>query len=115
MVWLERYFNMFGDRAPNREETFLMIMAKSEVYNQYRNEMFRIDQKPVDEAIFVSIWNNLFPRYVNRPWCDIPGKCDTCYQIDNMRRQCQNEAKLLMLKKAHHMHRGGLFMLERLE
>jgi hypothetical protein len=42
------------------------------------------------------------------------GKCDTCFAIDDMRRTCQDETTLCKLRDAHHLHRGGLFMLERL-
>jgi hypothetical protein len=41
-------------------------------------------------------------------------KCDICGEIDRQRRCCEDEKTLEQLKKAHYMHRGGLFMLERL-
>lgn len=114
-VWLQRYFVKFGDRAPNRLETDLLIMAKRNVYDQYCREMTKLNQKCISKSVFITLWNSVFPRYINRPWCDIPGKCQTCFEIDWLRRTCQDDATLEQLKRAHHMHRGGLFMLERLE
>ena len=42
------------------------------------------------------------------------GKCATCYEIDKIRR-C-NEGRMIqeMCKKAHAIHRGGMFMKERM-
>lgn len=115
IVWFQRYFAKFGDKAPNRKETDLIIMAKKNVFQQYCAEMQRINEKAIGLSTFITIWNTVFPRFINRPWCDVPGKCDTCGEIDRLRRDCQDEETLEQLKRAHHMHRGGLFMLERLE
>lgn len=73
-IWLKRYFDKFGDCIPNRMETALIIIAKKDIYYQYSNEMYRVLQKPVDYGTFNSIWNVQYPRHVNRPWCNIPGK-----------------------------------------
>ena len=62
---------------------------------------------------FTQLWNILFPRSRLRSWIDIPGKCDTCLEIDRLRRESKDRNIQLALKKAHHLHRGGLFMLER--
>lgn len=43
------------------------------------------------------------------------GKCDTCYEIDKMRRTSNCAETQKQLKVAHHLHRGGLFNLERLK
>lgn len=62
---------------------------------------------------FYEIWNSLFPLCVNRPWCDIPGKCDVCCHIDRLRRTTNSDSVLLACKKAHLLHRGGMFNQER--
>jgi hypothetical protein len=111
-----------------------MIMAKKNVFQQYEKEIKNINRTPVSLSTFITTWNAIFPRCVNRPWCDIPGsiyftlfgsitlktltllgKCDICGEIDRQRRTCEDENTLEQLKRAHHMHRGGLFMRERLE
>jgi hypothetical protein len=42
------------------------------------------------------------------------GTCDTCYEIDTLRRSSPDSETQEQLKRAHHLHRGGLFNLERL-
>mmetsp|Transcript_3798 Transcript_3798/g.5359 ORF Transcript_3798/g.5359 Transcript_3798/m.5359 type:complete len:878 (-) Transcript_3798:1152-3785(-) len=114
IVWFQTYFNKFGDRAPNRYETYLLITAKRNVYHQYVEQFNRQCRAIVTESVFSNLWNTIFPRYINRPWCDIPGKCDCCYEIDTQRRSAQDFETQEQLKVAHHLHRGGMFNLERL-
>ena len=45
---------------------------------------------------------------------DTTGTCDTCYEIDTLRRSSPDSETQEQLKRAHHLHRGGLFNLERL-
>jgi hypothetical protein len=46
--------------------------------------------------------------------CFRTGTCDTCYEIDTLRRSSPDLETQEQLKRAHHLHRGGLFNLERL-
>lgn len=73
IVWFKKYFDKFGDRAPNRFETYLIITARRVVYHQYVDEFTRSHRQFVQESVFTNIWNAVFPRYIDRPWCDIPG------------------------------------------
>jgi hypothetical protein len=77
IVWFERYFVKFGDKAANHDETNLIIMAKRNVYQKYTKEMSKINETVVTISTFTNIWNTIFPRYTNRPWCDVPGKTNT--------------------------------------
>lgn len=76
-VWLERYFDNFGDKIPNRQETHLLIIAKKDVYRQYVAAMSNAQRPTIDHSTFNNLWNTLFPFCINRPWCDIPGTTDT--------------------------------------
>lgn len=113
--WIERYVDTYGDKAPDKDEWKLQIIQRRDLYKQYKKDMESSSppQKIVSEARFNTIWQVLFPTCTNRPWCDIPGKCDTCYNIDKMRRESEDKVVQNALKEAHHLHRGGLFMLER--
>jgi hypothetical protein len=116
-LWLEEYFDTYGDQAPNKNETHLLIMQKKCLYQSY-NHQFQNSSPPravVTESKFIELWNVLFPTCINRSWCDIPGKCDTCYEIDRMRRSSEEKVVQEKLREAHHLHRGGMFMLERNE
>lgn len=62
---------------------------------------------------FGQLWNALFPKSLIRKQKDIPGTCNTCYLIDEGRKTAEDAAVLTMFQKAHVLHRGGCFMLER--
>lgn len=66
-LWINRYFEKFGDSAPNRNETYLIITVKLNVYYQYKSETDKIGMKTTDESTFISIWNALYPRFINSP------------------------------------------------
>lgn len=74
IIWLQDHFSKFGDRAPNRYETYLIITARRNIYKDYVAEFKRRNQPYVQESVFSNLWVTIFPRYINRPWCDIPGK-----------------------------------------
>ena len=40
-IWLLNYFEKYGDKSPNGEETKLHLMKKNDVYFKYVNESFR--------------------------------------------------------------------------
>jgi len=116
-IWLENYFEKYGDKAPNRDETHLLIMQKNDLFKSYIHEFSNSNppRSVVSESKFIELWNVLYPTCVSRPWCDIPGKCDICYEIDRLRRSSEESIVQEKLKEAHHLHRGGMFMLERNE
>lgn len=72
-------------------------------------------RQTVSNNRFNKLWEVLFPKCRSRPWCDIPGKCNLCYEIDRQRHTEEDSIVQDMLKKAHLLHRGGMFMLERNE
>jgi hypothetical protein len=116
-VWLGEYFRKYGDCAPNRDEVHLLIMQKKELYDQYVNE-FKAAKRSEDiigYTRFIELWNVLYPRAINRPWCSIPGKCNVCGEIDRKRREASESYVQECLRDAHHVHRGGMIMLERQE
>ena len=121
MLWLENHFDKYGDKSPNKDETHLLAMTKEEVYKKYQLESSKINEHcdmggPVQYDTFTKIWAVVFPHCFSRPWCNIPGKCDSCYEIDRKRREPNLSAKEeKYLKIAHSLHRGGLFMPERNE
>ena len=70
-------------------------------------------EKTIKLNRFYELWSSLFPLCVNRPWCDIPGKCKVCCKIDTLRRTTDSDLVLLACKRAHLLHRGGMFNQER--
>jgi hypothetical protein len=116
-IWLENYFTTYGDQSPNSDETKLLVMQKKDVYDKYKHDMEASNppRQLVSNSRFNELWRVLFPTCRSRPWCDVPGKCSTCFEIDKQRHSEHDTVIQEHLKMAHTLHRGGLFMLERNE
>jgi hypothetical protein len=112
-IWLEQHFDMYGDKAPNKDEVHLSVTSKGALYKDYEQFMQSSQLEKVTYTAFVNIWNALFPNVKQRPWVDVPGKCSTCYLIDRMRKTSEDREVQYHLGLAHSLHRGGFFMLER--
>lgn len=112
-LWLKEHFDLYGDKAPNRDETHLCIITKLSVYEQYKQEMIAINSEYCNENNFNELWNAIFPTCIPRQYVDIPGKCETCAYIDQKRRVSASAQVQEHLKQAFVLHRGGMFMSER--
>jgi len=117
-VWMEDYFKTFGDHQPNSEFNKLSVLTKRDVYDTYKQE-FAIKHSParpvVGYSTFTELWNVMFPYVTIRPFVDVPGKCDICFEIDRLRRSSGDRVLQDAARKAHQLHRGGFFMPERLK
>ena len=111
--WLKNYFDVYGDDSPNSEETLVQVMLKGDHYRHYVKDMATAGREVVGEPRFGELWNVLFPYCQRRSYCDQPGKCNVCYEIDKQRRTTTDRHHARMLKDAHLLHRGGMFMQER--
>ena len=109
--WLKNYFDVYGDDSPNSVDTLVQVMLKGDLYKHYVKDM--ATRPTVGEPRFGELWNVLFPYCQRRSYCDQPGKCAVCYEIDKQRRCTTDRHHAKMLKDAHLLHRGGMFMLER--
>ena len=109
--WMRRFFEVQGDHCPDSGDIKLQVMLKSDVYKKYCNEM--TGRRVVVQSKFSELWNTLFPYVRRRTFCDIPGKCDICYEIDRQRRKEHDTHTAKMLQEAHLMHRGGMFHIQR--
>lgn len=112
LAWLDTYTSHYGDVSPNSTMVKMNINFKKECYEQYKRET-KEHGKFVSYSRFCELWNVLFPNCLNRPWCNIPGKCETCYQIDKGRRDSTSLKEQKYYQQCHAIHRGGLFNLER--
>jgi hypothetical protein len=103
-----------GDVSPNSDFTKVDVTCKKELYNKYVKDTAN-HGKPVTMSRFYELWSTLFPWSINRPWCNIPGKCDPCYEIQRgaLESRFQDSYTQELFKKCHAIHRGGMFNLER--
>ncbi len=118
VVWIQEYFKLYGNHSPNDVGCSVGVMKKNTVYQKYVAHMTKtseIHRPYVSEPKFCNLWSHLFPNCCSRPWCAETGKCRTCQFIDENIRRTDDPAVLMKLKEAHQLHRGGLFMLERVE
>jgi len=129
IAWLQKYFESTGDVSPNSDFIKIDIDLKKKLFAQYVSETNlagpsydpRSGKKTKNVSVsysrFCELWCVLFPYCVNRPWCNVPGKCDTCYEIQKSRvdPNFRDHYSQTMFQKLHAIHRGGLFNLERAE
>jgi hypothetical protein len=119
MVWLEKYVSTYGDKEPDDEEGVqLSSPQKKMVYKEYANYFTTTCSPPrpiVGYKLFIDLWNGLLPEVQSRGFTEVCGKCDTCYQIHQVRTTAKDSTTQLKAKEAHLLHRGGLFMRERYE
>ena len=117
------FFDHHEDTSPNEPlTTYIDLCDKKDVFAIYINEM-KIHYKDltafdgvsdhVDYDTFCNIWKNVFYWVKIRVYKSVSGKCWTCFEINDVRRSCEDKAVLLAAKRLHQLHRGGLYMLER--
>ncbi len=122
IVWLEKYFEANMQHNPNKCEGEVKVHEKQDVYEEYKADFLGkqevlgkyISMKLNSKQIFFELWDLLFPYSVFRTWCDIPGHCKTCAEIQDIRNSSSEFVVREACKKAHHLHRSCLFMPERL-
>ena len=67
-IWLENHFDIYGDKAPNKEEIQLSVNLKKEVFEIYVREMTCSQFEPILQYnVFVNVLNSLFPHVKSRP------------------------------------------------
>jgi hypothetical protein len=115
VIWLSDYFERFGDSLPDDDIVNICVDTKKQVFERYVREKTKNKMPTVDISKFYNLWAVLFPKHRRRPHCDIPGSCDTCFQIEQL-RQCSHDKQVeKALHDIHFLHRGGMFMPERTE
>ena len=90
------------------------VAEKQIIFNAYKKELGAYVET-IDIQRFYEIWNVVFPNVIQRLAVDICGKCWLCYEIDKLRQTSEESIVQEYAKKAHHLHRGGMVMLERNE
>jgi hypothetical protein len=115
VTWLEKHFEATGDISPHSEFVKVDVNFKKTLFEEYKAHCLGNKQKHVGYNSFCELWCVLFPYCVSRPWCNVPGKCDTCYEIQKGRSdpRYRDLYTQTMFNKLHAIHRGGMFNIER--
>jgi hypothetical protein len=82
-------------------------------YPEAMAELETEQEDPVSYQTFCELWRVLYPHSVNRPFNSLPGHCHTCAHLEDLKAKLTDNTSLASLAKAHLMHRGGHYMLER--
>ena len=112
-VWMEEYFDNLSQWNPQEAEAEVKIKEKQDAYVAYSQAFAGKDADCFSQRRFYEVWSVLFVEYVQRTWCDIPGHCHTCRDIEDLHNKSNDAVTHRALKEAHQLHRGGLFMKER--
>ena len=112
-IWLNNYCKGFGDHQPNNNIICISVNDKKDLWEEYRDNMLKIDEEFVCYQRFLVIWNSIYPNYQLRQQGNVVGKCKTCYEIDSIRKTTKDPIQLEAAKELHHLHKGN-FMSERL-
>ena len=115
--WMEQYFSL-SDAQPTRSEIHLDVDTKRRIWKLYKEatqNKFGCTVGTLSEFQFNTLWLSAFSFVKIRERKRVSGKCWTCAYINKLRHESKDLNVLLALKLLMIMHRGGLFMLERLE
>ena len=115
MLWMENYFFQF-ESQPNSKQIHIDYTFKRTIYEEYRSSANpSAPANKLSEGQFKELWNSLYDFVKIRKSKRISGKCWTCAYINELRQKQKGEEVMRACKHLMIMHRGGLFMLERLE
>jgi hypothetical protein len=116
-AWFEAYFDLHGDKMPNRAEIHLENQPKILLWQIYSRETEVLYDFDDVETLPYTTWNDLwmscFPHCKVREYKQVTGKCWTCFWINDMRKRSSEKRVHVALKDLFMMHRGGFFMPER--
>lgn len=115
-VWLELYFNQYGDHAPNAAgEIHLDPIEKKTIWEEYVRDIVEwySDDNYYSYSKFTELWDLLFPFVSIRVYKAVTGKCNCCALICGLRWTYRDQLRRNLLKELHTFHRGT-FMKERI-
>jgi hypothetical protein len=116
-IWMEAYFDSFC-YDPTSKQIHIDATYKTAIYDEYVDECRQIlgnDQNVISEPQFTTLWKQLYNNVKIRKLKRVSGKCWTCAYIHELRNLHKGPHMMEALKQLMIMHRGGYFMLERIE
>jgi len=113
-AWMEKYFYRF-EYQPNSPQIHIDHNFKRDIFHEYEADMKKMECKTLSEGSFKLLWKQLFNFVKIRQVKRVSGKCWTCSYINEVRQKQKGEEVQKMIKHLMIMHRGGFFMLERME
>lgn len=109
--WMTEFFAMTGDVAPNRDNLVQLpgFYTKSAIYDVFKNfitTIFKADEHDIaSKTCFKKIWKTVYPRVTITRFCQVTGKCDTCYWIYDRQEHLGSSVDLQNLRKFAVVHK----------
>ena len=115
-MFLEKFFNLVGDKMPTSEEIHLDPMEKKKIWKEYCHEVtnvFELDESYLlKKTAFCVLWKNGFPHVKIREYKAVTGKCTHCAILSFLRSTTKNSLWCEEISDLHVLHRVT-FMSER--
>jgi hypothetical protein len=112
MVWLSEYSLLFGDDSPTRDEVHLAAMRKTDIYIDYVKAFQECSRPVVNLNFFWSYGMHYYLKFVSAHMLIFVGNVT---HVSRFKIFANDSRIQWAAKRAHHLHRGGMFMLERAE
>jgi len=128
---MDYFFNLVGDSVPNSAgEIHLEPIDIKDVWKEYSEDMINVGECPLRADEFGLLWKKCFPFVKVREYKAvtgmfekvllkllqtylIAGKCLTCAQLSQARRNFRDRLSRAMITELHSMHRTS-YMGERM-
>jgi hypothetical protein len=113
-AWMDDYFGLLGEVAPNGHDVELENIPIDEIYDEYAYDLDNSNMKNqiLSKASFQIMWKECFPHVKRMHYISVTGKCHTCAALGIARKTHKNRLEREHIKMLHACHRMS-FMNER--
>jgi hypothetical protein len=113
-AWLDDYFDLVGEVAPNGSDVELLPTPIDEIYDEYCYDLDAAGMKSqiLSKSSLETLWKECFPNVKLMAYISVCGKCHTCAALGIARKTHKNRMEREHLKMLHSCHRMS-FMNER--
>ena len=115
-MWMETYFNQYGDHIPNSYgQIHLDYIEKTTLYEEYCRDLSHTHPEAgfLSYPRFCDLWRSHFKHVSIRKHKGVTGKFQSCSLMIGLRYCCTDPKRRQLLVELHALHRS-MFMLERL-
>ena len=115
-MWMETYFNQYGDHIPNSNgQIHLDFIEKTTLYEEYCRDVSYAhpDAGFMTYPRFCELWKSHFKHVSIRKHKGVTGKCSSCSLMTGLRYSCTDPKRRQLLVELHALHRS-MFMQERM-
>jgi hypothetical protein len=112
-AWMHTFFDMVGDKEPDREEIHLDAQPIRAIHDEYKDLMVSLSAPFLGYSNFINVWKSCFSHVKIREYKAVSGKCEICAALTDMRRRKLDAASRRYVVELFALHRS-MYMGERL-